>query len=107
MSIGIAPVFTNCVSDLVSPPAGVTGGLVYADQFQNIGTIPANRDFRLKAGSGLINAGIANTAGVPAANDIFGTARPQGAAWDIGPHEFLAAASPAENHNALLLMGCG
>lgn len=48
-------------------------------------------DFRLVAGSTLINAGFTDTTDIPAAIDIVGTARPQSSAWDIGAWEFAAS----------------
>lgn len=45
-------------------------------------------DYRLKSGSPLIDIG--TSSGAPAV-DAFGTARPQGAAYDVGFHEFVSA----------------
>ncbi len=50
-------------------------------------------DYRLVAGSSLLNVGLTETTYIPAANDAFGTSRPQGSAWDIGPHELIVAAA--------------
>ena len=91
LSSGQTPTFTSCATDIASPPAGVTGGLVYASQFQNTGATASSRDFRAKTGAGLLDAGATDTTNVPAANDITGTARPQGSAWDIGAWELLAS----------------
>jgi hypothetical protein len=77
----------NCISDIASPPTGVTGGKTYANQFQN--TVDATRDFRLKAGADCINAGTTDTTDIPAAVDIVGTSRPQGSAWDVGCWELV------------------
>jgi hypothetical protein len=87
--IATTSTFTTCATDIASPPSGVTGSLSYASQFQNTGATPANRDFRLKAGSGLIDAGTTATTEIPAALDIVGTVRPQGSAWDIGAWELI------------------
>jgi parallel beta-helix repeat protein len=53
---------------------------------------PASGDYRLISGSRAIDAGTA----VPVDNDIAGTSRPQGAAWDIGAFEF-ATVNPPSN----------
>lgn len=44
-------------------------------------------DLRLASGSALKNAGTTDTTNVPSGKDAFGTTRPLGAAWDMGPHE--------------------
>lgn len=44
-------------------------------------------DLRIPSGSALKNAGTTDTTNVPSGKDAFGTTRPLGAAWDIGPHE--------------------
>jgi len=77
--------FTSCMTDLASPPAGVTGSKTYAKQFQN--TTAASGDFREKAGADLQGSGTAD--GTNGATDIAGTARPQGGHWDIGCWELL------------------
>lgn len=61
-------------------------------------------DLRLKAGAPSINAG-ATAGGVypDTANDVFGTARPQGASYDIGAFEYASAA--AANSNFMLMFG--
>jgi len=64
---------------------GTTGGAAWP----NIFTDAANGDFTLKAGVALIGAG--GMAGSSIfSDDIDGTAR--GAAWDVGPHEYVASA---------------
>jgi len=51
---------------------------------------PEAKDFRLKAGSPLIDRGLAEFAGRKCPSDDFaGTARPQGAALDIGAFEYV------------------
>jgi hypothetical protein len=44
----------------------------------------ATTDFRLKTGADAIDAAVTDTTDIPTADDIAGTHRPQGAAWDIG-----------------------
>lgn len=49
---------------------------------------PATNDYRLKAGSPALNAGVASLAGKAAPpTDFAGVARPVGAAWDLGCYE--------------------
>lgn len=79
--------YTTCMTDVASPPAGCTT-VTYANQFQN--TTNAASDFRLKAGADCIDAG--TTDSTNAATDIAGTARPLGAAYDVGAWEGAAAA---------------
>lgn len=84
-----AGTFTTCMSDATGF-TGVTGGVSYTAQFEN--TLTATADFRAKTGASLLDAG---TTDVPnAANDIVGTARPQGAAYDIGAWELVASGTP-------------
>ena len=92
---------TTCATDLASPPSGVTGSLTYASQFQN--TTNAASDYRLVSGSALINAATTDTIDIQAANDIVGTSRPQGSAWDIGCWEYKSAITPL----ALAAMAAG
>jgi hypothetical protein len=77
--------FTTCYSD-ISGTTGVTQ-TTYANAFQNVND--ATRDFRLKANSALINTGTTDATNAPI--DIAGTARPSGAAYDVGCWEFVAA----------------
>lgn len=71
---------TTGMSDVASPPTGVTGSKTYANQFQN--TTLASGDYRVKLGADLIDAATADSTN--GATDIVGTARPQGVGWDIG-----------------------
>jgi hypothetical protein len=77
--------FTTCYSD-ISGTTGVTQ-TTFANAFQNVND--ATRDFRLKAGSALIDTGTTDATNAPI--DIAGTARPSGAAYDVGCWEFVAA----------------
>jgi hypothetical protein len=84
--------YTTCATNLSSPPAGVTGGLVYANQFVNpVSTAP---DYRLSSGSGLRNAGTVDTTDIPAAVDIVGNARPTSGTWDIGAWQYGVPITP-------------
>jgi hypothetical protein len=56
---------------------------------------PATRDWRLKAGSVAIDAGIDPTSYYAVGNDLNDAARPAGAAWDIGAYEY--ASGPASS----------
>jgi hypothetical protein len=81
--------FTACMTDIGSPPSGVTGGKTYANQFQ--GTTTASADFREKSAADLRGAGTAdNTNG---ATDIAGTARPRAGHWDIGCWELAGSST--------------
>lgn len=51
----------------------------------------ATANFRLKAGSPALNLAVTDTGHILASDDIVGTARPQGTAWDIGAYEFFVA----------------
>lgn len=57
--------------------------------FQNI--TYATRDFRIKSGSAMLNVGTTDSTNAPI--DIAGTARPQGAAYDIGCWELIVSAA--------------
>ncbi len=83
---GNSPTYTTCATDVASPPSGFTGSLSFSSQFEN--TSDSTRDFRVKSGAGLINAG--TTDSTYAATDIAGTSRPSGASYDIGCWEFVA-----------------
>lgn len=79
----------NNATDLASivGASGNQTSKTYANQFQ--GTTTAARDFRPKAGADTINNGV--TDATNAATDLIGTARPSGAAYDIGAEEYVAA----------------
>jgi hypothetical protein len=85
----------NNLTDLASYPSGWTDtgaatlfSKTAANQFVALGT-----DYRLKTGADALNAGFTDTTHIPSATDVYGTSRPQGAAWDIGPHELVSAAA--------------
>lgn len=81
--------YTTCYTDTASPPSGCTT-VAYdtstGSGFQNI--TDSTRDFRIKTGSALIDVG--TTDSTNAATDIAGTARPSGAAYDVGVWELAA-----------------
>jgi parallel beta helix pectate lyase-like protein len=58
--------------------------------WNNLGGTTA-ADYKVSAGSPLLNAGLSE-AGI-FTTDIFGTSRPQGAAWDVGPYEYIPTAA--------------
>lgn len=82
--------YANCYGDDASPPSGVTQ--VAFDATTGSGFESVTADFRIKSTSALANAG--TSTGAPSI-DISGTARPQGASYDVGCWEYSAAASPA------------
>lgn len=81
--------YTTCYTDTASPPSGCTT-VAYdtstGSGFEN--KTDATRDFRIKAGSALLDVGTTDTTN--AANDIAGTARPQGSAYDVGAWELVS-----------------
>lgn len=77
--------FTTCYSD-ISGTTGVTQ-TTYSSEFQNVND--ATRDFRLVTGAAQKDTGTTDVTN--AANDIVGTARPSGAAYDVGCWEFVQA----------------
>jgi hypothetical protein len=81
--------YTTCYTDTASPPAGVTQ-TTYSSEFQDVND--ATRDFRLVTGAAQKDTGTTDTTN--AAIDIAGTARPSGAAYDVGAWEFVQDASP-------------
>lgn len=81
---------TTCQTDQASPLTGYTTQTYSTSLFPNI-TL-ATCDYRAKSGSALLNAG--TTDATNAATDIFGVARPSGASYDVGAHEFVAASVP-------------
>lgn len=88
---GTVATLTNCASDVADTDANGSGGssgnldaLTYSSQFEDV---TSTKDFRLKAGSSLIDAGVTDSTNAP--NDIIGTARPSGSAYDIGAWEFV------------------
>ncbi len=94
-SFGGTPSGSNNGTDAASIGFGSSNqtSLTYANTFN--GTTSSAMDYTLKAGSGLLNVGNTDTTDIPAANDIFGTSRPQGSAWDIGAHEKIVSSSRA------------
>lgn len=53
--------------------------------------VSATVDFRLKAAADALDVGVTDTTDLAAADDIAGSSRPQGSAWDMGAWELLAA----------------
>jgi lysophospholipase L1-like esterase len=89
----------NNATDLGSFTPGTAGtGNLFSQTgsacFTNAGTAGSTSlDLRPKAGSPLINAGVAITSPATISADIIGTTRPQGTTPDIGPWEVAAASS--------------
>ena len=77
--------FTACMSLEASPPTGVTTTTYAAADL--VEDLSSNFDATINTDtSSLIDAGVTNAL---SALDIFGTSRPDGAAYDIGAHEFV------------------
>jgi hypothetical protein len=68
---------------------GVLFGKVAVNQWITPGT-----DFRLKAGSDFLNAGVTDTVDVPRNDDIARSVRPLGTSWDVGPFERVPVSAP-------------
>lgn len=93
---GATPTFTTCYTDAIGT-TGVTSG-AYSTFF--VRSIDATRDFKLKSGSPLIDAG--TTDATNAATDAAGTTRPQGSGWDIGAWEYKAASGAVLSRGRLV-----
>jgi hypothetical protein len=72
----------------------VTGGNAAIDNGGNLYSklavnqfISATADFRLKTGADALNTAVTDTTDIPTSDDIAGTHRPIGIAWDIGAWE--------------------
>jgi hypothetical protein len=87
LATGTAATYTTCATSATGT-TGVTGGVAHSTS-TFVGTVDASRDFRLVSGSALLDVG--TTDSTNAANDIYGTARPQGSAYDIGAFELVVA----------------
>lgn len=83
----------NNLTDLAAYSAGWvdTGSATLFSQTASAQFVNAASDYKLKSGAPAINAGFTDTTDIPAAIDIYGTARPQGSAWDIGCYELAVA----------------
>jgi hypothetical protein len=84
---------TNLATDAasiqtVNTMSGNLTGLTYANQFEQPSNAGGVKDFRLKAGSALIDTG-SNTSADGVTTDIVGTAR--GATYDIGAWEIVSS----------------
>lgn len=81
--------FTTCITDAGSPPSGCTTVAYDTSTGSGFESITGpGYDFRLKSTSAMIDVG--TTEAVNAPDDIFGTARPQGAAYDVGAFEYVS-----------------
>jgi len=99
--------FTTCRTDVGSPPTGctqITYNTSTGSGFENISD--ATRDYRIKSGSAMLDVG--TTDSTNAANDIAGTARPSGSAYDIGCWELVVGGGAAATLvTRKLLLGVG
>lgn len=66
-----------------------SGGSLYSITPSAVFVSPTT-NFHIKTGSVVANAGSTDTTDIPNSVDFVGTIRPQGANWDMGPHELLA-----------------
>lgn len=81
---------SNCYTSSANTRTGFTLNTAYSTaNFANV-TL-ATLDLKLVSGSALLDVGATLTSESP--EDIFGTSRPQGSAYDIGAHELAAAAA--------------
>jgi hypothetical protein len=79
----------NMSSDATAPGAHSLINKTSSNQFVSLTS--GAEDLQLKAGADAINAGT-DLSALGFSTDIIGTSRPQGAAWDIGASEYVAAA---------------
>lgn len=90
--------------DAMQRPVGDPGGWDPFKWWENNGVNGGNPlfvgalDFQLQSGSPLKDAGTNLTF----TTDLFGVSRPQGAAWDMGPYEFVA---PVLHHRGVSIQG--
>lgn len=82
--------YTNAT--FTSPNATDTGGSIYSATTAAL-FVNSTSDYHQNSSSPCLNAGVTDTTDIPTADDIFKTSRPQGSAWDIGPHELLAGST--------------
>lgn len=65
-----------------------TGGSIYSATTSTL-FVNATTDYHQNSSSPCLDTGVADTTDITTADDTFGTTRPQGTSWDIGPHELL------------------
>lgn len=103
---GLTTSTTNYTDD-TTPSTGFTGSIAFSTATFKV-VVDATRDFKLVAGSGLLDVG--TTDSTNAATDIVGTSRPQGSApninYDVGCWELVVAAGGTVYHR-LPLLGVG
>ncbi len=87
--------FTTCMTDVASPPSGVTGGKTYSAQFVRVVIVLA--DYQAKAGNNL-QAGTLDVTNAPL--DIIGQTR--ASPCTIGCWEFITAATGRANRLTVL-----
>lgn len=80
----------NCLTDYASPATGWTGSIAYTSAtFTSLTS--GSENFKIPSGSALVDVGATDT---NAGADIFGTTRPQGAAYDVGAYEYVSGGPP-------------
>ena len=85
LTAGGTPTYTNCYTDLGSPPSGCTQ-TTYSNAFETV--VLSGNDYRLKSGSALIDTG--TSSGAPS-TDIVGKTR---SAHDVGAWEYASVTAP-------------
>lgn len=66
-----------------------TGGSIFSATASTL-FVNSTADYHQNSSSPCLNAGVTDATDITTSDDTFGTSRPQGASWDIGPHELLA-----------------
>ena len=92
----------------ISPESDIVGSSqITSAQFDSIFPNWAAGDYRVAADSLLVqDLGVDRSADANGiAHDIIGTARPQGAAWDLGPEEYLSPSQPVDPDNTVTIVG--
>lgn len=84
-----APSGNNCTDAASAAGSSNQTSKTYSSQFENI--VQSTADMRAKAGGSLLDNGQTDSTYNVASDDIARTSRPQGAAWDIGAWELIAA----------------
>jgi hypothetical protein len=91
----------NCSDTTIGSGTSNQASKTYANQF--VTTTDSGRDFKvLNNSADLYDNAVTDTTNIPAANDIAGTSRPQGSAWDIGCWELVVGGATHPSTGALV-----